>query len=111
MDTLLILLFGALGGAARGLVGFAKYYTSYKNVSFSWIYFAITIGISAMVGLGATWTLHSSGITFEGINLNPAVAFMFGYGGGDAIENLYKILVKQPVLGPFSSILKVTGKR
>jgi hypothetical protein len=74
MDTLLILLFGALGGAARGLVGFAKYYTSYKNVSFSWIYFAITIGISAMVGLGATWTLHSSGITFEGINLNPAVA-------------------------------------
>lgn len=106
METLLILLFGALGGVARGLAGFIKYYTSYKNVPFSWKYFLFTVGVSAAIGLGAAWTLKSSGISFEGITVNPAIAFMFGYAGGDVLENIYKILVQKPILGPFNTVLK-----
>ena len=30
-----ILIFGALGGVARGLVGYVKYFFSYKDVRFS----------------------------------------------------------------------------
>lgn len=111
MEMFLILLLGALGGVARGLAGFIKYYTSYKNVPFSWRYFLFTVGVSAAVGLGAAWTLKSSGISFEGITINPAIAFMFGYAGGDVLENVYKILVKKPILGPFNTVLKATGKK
>lgn len=111
METLLILLFGAIGGIARGLAGFLKYYSSYKNVPFSWRYFGFMVGVSAVIGLGAAWTLESSGLTFEGITVNPAVGFMFGYAGGDVLENLYKILVKKPILGPFNTVLKAKGKK
>ena len=110
METLLILLFGAIGGVARGLAGFIKYYSSYKNVPFSWIYFSFMVGVSAVIGLGAAWTLKSSGISFEGVPVNPAVAFMFGYAGSDVLENLYKILVKKPILGPIGSVLKAKKK-
>lgn len=111
MEMFLILLLGALGGVARGLAGFIKYYTSYKNVPFSWRYFLFTVGVSAAVGLGAAWTLKSSDISFEGITINPAISFMFGYAGGDVLENVYKILVKKPILGPFKTVLKASTKK
>ncbi len=111
MDVAIILLFGALGGVARGLVGFIKYYTSYKNVTFSWRYIAATVGISAVVGLGVVWAIEGSGINFEGVTLNPAIGFILGYAGGDVLENLYKILVKKPILGPFKDALKIVEKK
>ncbi len=101
-----ILLFGALGGSVRGLVGFVKYHLSYKNVRFSGSYFLITVGLSALIGLAITWAVDSSGIVFAGnIPINPAIAFIIGYAGGDVIENLYKILVQKPILGPLKDIL------
>lgn len=111
MDAALILLFGALGGVGRGLVGFVKYYSSYKNVVFSWRYILITVGISAVVGFAVVWAVRASGLHFDGYTLNPGFAFMFGYAGGDILENLYKILVKKPILGPFNMILKATDKK
>ncbi len=111
MDIALILGFGALGGVARGLVGFLKYYTSYKNVTFSWRYIALTMGISAAVGLGVVWAINGSGISFEGVTMNPAIGFILGYAGGDVLENIYKILVKKPFLGPLKDILKVADKK
>lgn len=110
MSLIPILIMGALGGTARGMVGFVKYYTSYKSVKFSWHYIGLTAGISALVGLGTVWAIHGSGFEFEGFVLNPALAFILGYAGGDIIENLYKILVQKPILGPFKNILKSTGK-
>lgn len=96
-----ILIFGAVGGVARGLVGLAKYYASYKNVQFSLSYFLITVGISASVGLAVVWAIDGSGITLiEGLKVNPATAFIIGYAGGDAIENIYKIILRKPLLGP-----------
>lgn len=111
MDIALILLFGALGGVARGLVGFVKYYSSYKNVTFSWRYISLTVGISAVLGLGVVWAIKGSGLSFEGVTLNPAIAFILGYAGGDVLENLYKILVKKPFLGPLTKVLKVVEKK
>ncbi len=111
MEVALIFAFGAVGGIARGMVGFVKYYTSYKDVKFSWKYFGLTVGISAVVGLGIVWAVKGSGISFEGVTLNPAVAFILGYAGGDVLENLYKILVKKPILGPFQSLLKASAKK
>lgn len=111
MSLLPILIFGALGGTARGLVGFVKYYTSYKNVKFSWQYLGLTAGISACVGLGSVWAIRGAGFQFEGFEINPALAFILGYAGGDMLENLYKALVQKPILGPFQKLLKTTGKR
>jgi len=111
MDVALLLLFGALGGVARGIVGFLKYYTSYKNVAFSWSYLGITVGISAVVGLAVVWAIRESGINFEGVTLNPAIGFILGYAGGDVLENIYKVLVKKPFLGPLADVFKIVDKK
>lgn len=95
-----ILVFGALGGTARGLVGYTKYFTSYKNVKFSWTYFGMTVGVSAAVGLLVVWAIADAGITFaDTVGINPALAAIIGYAGGDAMENVYKIILREPILG------------
>ena len=105
MET--ILIFGALGGVARGLVGYLKHFQAYKNVEFRWVYFSMAVGISAAVGLGVVWSIEGSGITFtEGVDINPGLAMIIGYAGGDAVENLYKIILKKPVLGSFGAKTK-----
>lgn len=71
----------------------------------------LTVGVSAVVGAGIVWAIKESGINFEGIQLNGAVAFILGYAGGDVLENLYKILVKKPLLGPLESIIKASAKK
>lgn len=101
-----ILVFGALGGVARGLVGFVKHYLSYKEVPFNLQYFITTVGISSVVGLAVVWAIDGAGVTFaEGLAINPAIAFIIGYAGGDAVENIYKIILKEPILGPLKGIL------
>ena len=104
MET--ILIFGALGGVARGLVGYSKYFRSYRDLEFSWPYFGMTVGISTFVGFLAVWAIDGAGVQFaEGVNINPAIALIIGYAGGDAVENIYKIIAKQPILGPLGNIL------
>lgn len=101
-----VILFGALGGVARGLVGYMKHFQAYKNVEFSWSYFGMSVGISAAVGLAVVWALVGANITLiEGMAINPALAFIIGYAGGDAIENIFKILLKKPVIGSFGSLI------
>ena len=99
-----ILFFGTIGGIARGLVGYSKYYTSYKNVKFEWKYFGMTVGVSAVVGLLVVWAFMGANLTFmNGVEMNPALAAIAGYAGGDAIENIYKIILKKPVFKPSKS--------
>ena len=102
----ILLLAGALGGVVRGLVGYTKYQFSYKNVPFNLIYFLIIVGLSAVVGVTVTWAIDNSGLIIGGItSLNPALAFIIGYAGGDFIENVYKILAQKPFLGPLADLL------
>ncbi len=89
----LILLTGFLGGIIRGLVGYLKYRSSYKNTDFLFNYFLLSVGISGLVGLVAAWVTKDLGMTFLGLPaITPAIAIIVGYAGGDFIENLYKIL-------------------
>lgn len=99
-----VLVFGALGGVIRGLVGYLKHFQAYKSVKFEWKYFGMAVGISAAAGLAVAWSIADSGITFaEGMQINAGLAMILGYAGGDAIENLYKIILKKPVLGSFGA--------
>lgn len=94
-----ILLTGLLGGIIRGLVGYLKYRSSYKNTSFMWNYFTLSISISGVVGLLAAWVTKDLGANFLGLaNVTPAIAMVVGYAGGDFIENLYKILTNKTSL-------------
>lgn len=97
-----VLIFGALGGIIRGLVGYLKHFQAYKSVKFEWKYFGMAVGISAAAGLAVVWSIVDAGITFaEGMQINAGLAIIIGYAGGDALENLYKIILKKPVLGSF----------
>ena len=89
-----ILIAGFGGGLVRGLVGFVKYQFSYKNVKFSFPYFLGTSFISGITGLLITLSIKSLGFTIAGV-FDPAMGFIVGYAGGDFIENIYKILIKQ----------------
>jgi hypothetical protein len=102
-----ILVFGALGGAARGLVGFMKHFQAYKEVKFRWQYFGMSVVISAAVGLAVVWAIDSSGIKLvDAIGINPGLALIIGYAGGDAVENLYKIVFNKPLLSTFGDLVK-----
>jgi len=90
----LILIAGFGGGLIRGLVGFIKHQFSYKNVGFNWSYFLGMSFISGITGLLITLSIKSLGFTIDGV-FDPAMGFIVGYAGGDFIENVYKILIKQ----------------
>jgi len=88
-----VLLAGFIGGVLRGLMGYIKYRSSYKNVPFQLGYFAFSVVVSGAVGLLAAWITKDLGITFLGLSaITPALAVIIGYAGGDFIENLFKII-------------------
>jgi len=62
-----ILIAGFVGGALRGLVGYIKYHTRYKDIAFKPMYFFGMTGVSGLVGLLAAWVTKDLGITFLGM--------------------------------------------
>ena len=57
--------------------------------------------ISFAIGLVITWAVVSSGLKLPAIeSINPAIAFIVGYAGGDIVENIYKIIVGKATLFP-----------
>ncbi|MDP2930025.1 MAG: hypothetical protein Q8N56_00230 [bacterium] len=98
-----ILIAGFGGGAVRGLVGFLKYYYSYKNTPFNILYFFATSFLSGVVGLLAAAAIKQSGLIVSGLEtLTPPWAFIVGYAGGDFLENIYKIIFKKVSFFPLS---------
>jgi len=96
-----ILIAGFGGGLIRGLVGFLKYYYSYKNTPFNPLYFFATSFLSGIVGLLTASAVKQSGIIISGLGtLTPPFALVVGYAGGDFLENLYKIIAKKPFVFP-----------
>ena len=92
-------LAGFLGGAIRGIVGIIKYAFSYKDVKIKWLYFGGMTAISGLIGLTAAWIILELGMAFEGVKgLSPAIALIAGYAGGDFLENIFKVLMKKPIL-------------
>lgn len=100
MDTfyISIIIAGFGGGAIRGLVGFAKS-SSFKSPKFDLKYFIVTLFVSGAVGLLTAVVVKELGIKILGLaDYTSAVAFLVGYAGGDFLENLYKIIIKKPVI-------------
>ena len=92
-------LAGFLGGAIRGIIGILKYALSYKDVKIKWAYFGSLTLISGLIGMIAAWIIRDMGASFEGIKgLSPAIALIVGYAGGDFLENIFKVLMKKPIL-------------
>ena len=90
---------GFIGGAIRGIVGILKYIYSYKDVQIKWGYFTGTATVSGLIGMAAAWIVREMGVSFAGIEtMSPAIALIVGYAGGDFLENIFKTLMKKPVL-------------
>jgi hypothetical protein len=97
MET--VLAAGFAGGLIRGLVGYVKHKYSYKEVSFSLPSFVFTVLISGGIGIATALTIRELGLGFLGSpTLSPAMALIVGYAGGDFLENVYKIITKNPEL-------------
>tara|TARA_Y100000310_G_C20593552_1_gene769345 strand:- start:198 stop:449 length:252 start_codon:yes stop_codon:yes gene_type:complete len=79
----LSLVFGALGGLARGCVGILKAYR--KKEKLSWKYFFITVFSSAVVGCVAALL----------VTQDYRFAVLVGYAGMDVLESGYKIYNKK----------------
>lgn len=90
-------IFGFLGGVIRGVVGLVKYIQSYKDVEIRPWYFLGTVFISGLVGLSCAWIINDLSIFFPGLSEIPlSLALIMGYAGGDFIENIFKIIIKEP---------------
>jgi uncharacterized membrane protein len=76
------LLFGALGGIARSLVGILKCLRKHEKLD--WKYATITIISSAIVGAAV-------GLVFD---TNPKISLIAAYVGMDIGEGAYKIIKK-----------------
>ena len=97
-----VVLAGFGGGVIRGLVGFLKHKYSYKEVSFSLPSFLSTVLIAGGIGVVVAITVRELGFTFLGFPLTPAMALVIGYAGGDFLQNIWKIITKNPELYSFS---------
>jgi hypothetical protein len=87
---LYILLGGFAGGAVRGLSGWIRSW-SQNGASFNPWYFGGTVLVSGIVGLAAAYAANGAGLPFFGVVINPALALIIGYAGGDFLENVFRI--------------------
>ncbi len=93
------LLAGFLGGVLRGVVGLVKYSTSYKDIEIRPYYFGGTVLLSGVIGFVAAFVVNDMGISFLGLEAIPvSIAIIIGYAGGDFLENIFKIIIKNPDL-------------
>ena len=100
METIYIniLFAGFAGGIVRGIVGFIKHQFQFKNAIFKPKYFFGMMALSGIVGLLTALAVKGSGLPVLGGTINPALAFIVGYAGGDFIENIYKMIVGKTTL-------------
>ncbi len=93
------LIAGLIGGLLRGGVGLVKYMTSYKDVEIRPYYFTGAVLISGIVGYVSAWVAQDVAHIFTEIDTLPiSFALIAGYAGGDFIENVFKIGMKEPNL-------------
>ncbi len=91
------LIAGLFGGILRGGVGVAKYMTSYKDVEIRPYYFLGTVALSGIIGYVSAWIAKDAGQIFLEVDVLPiSFAIVIGYAGGDFIENIFKIGMKDP---------------
>ena len=93
------LIAGFLGGILRGGVGLVKYMTSYKDVEIRPYYFTGAVILSGIVGYVSAWIAQDVAHIFLELETVPiSFALIAGYAGGDLIENIFKIGMREPNL-------------
>ncbi|MEA2092652.1 MAG: hypothetical protein U9P61_01625 [Patescibacteria group bacterium] len=103
---------GFIGGLLRGGVGLVKYMTSYKDVEIRSYYFTGAVILSGIIGYVAAWVAQDvSGIFLEMETIPISFAIIAGYAGGDLIENIFKIGMKQPNLFEIGKKIKDITKK
>ncbi len=76
-----------------------KYMTSYKDVEIRPYYFSGAVLLSGVVGYVSAWVAQDVAHIFLEIDALPlSLAVIAGYAGGDLIENIFKIGMKEPNL-------------
>ena len=90
---------GLFGGLLRGAVGLFKYITSYKDVEIRPYYFGGMVLVTGVVGWASAWVARDILQIFLELETVPlSFALIAGYAGGDFIDNLVKIVMREPQL-------------
>ncbi len=90
---------GLIGGLLRGGMGLFKYMTSYKDVKIRPYYFAGMVFLTGVIGWVSAWVARDALRIFLELDTVPvSFALIAGYAGGDLIENVFKIALKEPNL-------------
>ena len=93
------LIAGFFGGLLRGGIGLTKYMTSYKDVEIRPYYFTGMIILTGVVGYVSAWVAQDAARIFLEVDRLPiSFALVAGYAGGDLLENLFKIGMREPNL-------------
>ncbi len=105
------LVAGFIGGLLRGGVGLAKYMTSYKDVEIRPYYFLGTVLLAGIIGYVSAFVAQDISQIFLEIDALPiSFALIAGYAGGDFIENIFKIGMKDPELFKIGEKIKKVGE-
>ncbi len=103
---------GFIGGLLRGGVGIFKYMTSYKDVKIRPYYFLGSILLTGVVGYVSALVAQDAAQIFLELETVPvSFALVAGYAGGDFIENIAKIGMKDPDLLKVGEKLKGMFKK
>ncbi len=103
---------GLFGGLLRGGMGLFKYMTSYKDVEIRPFYFAAMVVLTGVVGWVSAWIAGDVLRIFLEIESAPvSFAVVAGYAGGDFIENVFKIAMREPQLFEVGRKIKEVGKK
>ncbi len=102
---------GFFGGVLRGAVGIFKYMTSYKDVEIRPYYFLGMALLTGVVGYVSAHIAQDAAQIFLEVEVLPvSFAIVAGYAGGDFIENLFKIGMKEPNLFEIGKKIKKITK-
>lgn len=107
------LIAGFIGGLLRGGMGLFKYTTSYKDIEIRPLYFGGMVLLTGVIGWISSWIVKDAVDIFLDISEVPlSFAIVAGYAGGDFIENVFKIAMKEPQLFELGRRIKeISGKK
>ncbi len=101
---------GLFGGLLRGGMGLFKYTTSYKDIEIRPYYFAGMVILTGIIGWVSAWILRDALEIFLEISRIPlSFGLVAGYAGGDFIENVFKIAMREPQLFEIGRRIKEVG--
>ena len=102
---------GLFGGLLRGVIGLFKYMTSYKDVEIRPYYFGGMILATGLVGWASAWVARDVLQVFLELETVPlSFALVAGYAGGDFIDNIVKIAMREPQLFEVGKKIKEIGE-